>query len=277
MKKVISKKILMSLILFLILFVGCFNTPPTNQAPTITSTQITAATVDELYTYDVDAADPDGDTLTFSLTTKPTGMTINSTTGLISWTPTSTGDYEVTVRVSDGSLFVTQSFTIKVTTAILSIGDIYGGGKVAYILGAGDSGYDANVQHGLIAATADQSTYIQWCSDSNTNTGATETGIGSGAANTTLIVSNQGAGTYAAKLCDDLILNGYYDWYLPSKDELNKLYLNKDVVGGFVESTNYWSSSEYDAVFAWRQSFPDGYQYYAFKVSHVRVRAVRAF
>ena len=117
MKKILNKKILtlISLFLLLPLLVGCFSDPPTNQSPTITSTPITTATVGAAYTYDVNATDPDGDTLTYSLTTKPTGMTINSTTGLINWTPTSTGDYEVTVRVSDGSLFDTQSFTIHVS------------------------------------------------------------------------------------------------------------------------------------------------------------------
>ena len=88
--------------------------PSVNQPPIITSTPITSATVNQTYTYNVDATDPDGDTLTYSLTTKPTGMTINSTTGLINWTPTSTGNYDVTVRVSDESLFDTQSFTITV-------------------------------------------------------------------------------------------------------------------------------------------------------------------
>jgi hypothetical protein len=70
--------------------------------------------VDVLYTYNVNATDPDGDTLTYALTTKPAGMTINSTTGLINWTPTSTGYYDVTVEVSDGELSDTQSFTITV-------------------------------------------------------------------------------------------------------------------------------------------------------------------
>ncbi|MBE3086158.1 MAG: carboxypeptidase regulatory-like domain-containing protein, partial [Bacteroidetes bacterium] len=93
---------------------GYTPTPGINHAPTITSTPITTVTVDDLYVYGVNATDPDGDTLTYSLTTKPTGMTINSTTGLINWTPTSTGDYDITVRVSDGSLFDTQSFTITV-------------------------------------------------------------------------------------------------------------------------------------------------------------------
>ena len=87
----------------------------TNQAPFITSTPDTTATVNQTYAYNVDASDPNGDTLTYSLTTNPAGMTINSTTGLINWTPTSTGDYEVTVRVSDGDLIDTQSFTVHVS------------------------------------------------------------------------------------------------------------------------------------------------------------------
>jgi len=89
--------------------------PSVNQPPIITSTPITTATINQTYAYNVNATDPDGDTLTYSLTTTPPGMTINSTTGLINWTPTSAGDYNVTVRVSDGSLFDTQSFTIHVS------------------------------------------------------------------------------------------------------------------------------------------------------------------
>ena len=89
-----------------------------NHAPEITSDPVTSATKDQPYSYDVHATDPDvGDTMTYSLTTKPTGMTINSSTGLISWTPTSIGDYDVIVEVSDNGspvLSDTQSFTINV-------------------------------------------------------------------------------------------------------------------------------------------------------------------
>jgi hypothetical protein len=95
--------ILLSL-LFTTFFAGCFLFPSTNHAPTITSTEITTATVEVAYTYDVDATDPDGDTLTYSLTTKPAGMTINPSTGLINWTPTATGDYNVTIEVADNGL-----------------------------------------------------------------------------------------------------------------------------------------------------------------------------
>jgi hypothetical protein len=88
--------------------------PPPNHAPTIISTPITTTTLGVEYTYDVNATDPDGDTLTYSLTTKPVDMTINSTTGLISWYPTLRGDYSVVIEVSDGSLTDTQSFTLSV-------------------------------------------------------------------------------------------------------------------------------------------------------------------
>ena len=88
-----------------------------NHPPEITSTVVTSATKAHLYSYDVDATDSDvGDSLTYSLTNKPTGMSINST-GVITWTPTSIGDYDVTVKVEDdGSpvLSDTQSFTITV-------------------------------------------------------------------------------------------------------------------------------------------------------------------
>ncbi len=121
MNKTINRKIiiLISVLLLLPLFDGCFSAPTTNQSPTITSTPITLATVDELYTYDVDVTDPDGDTLTYSLTTSPAGMTINSTNGVISWTPTfdQIGDNDVTVEVSDGLLSDNQSFVIEVSEA----------------------------------------------------------------------------------------------------------------------------------------------------------------
>lgn len=87
----------------------------TNYAPVIYSTPITKGTVDIEYTYDVNAADPNGDVLTYSLVNPPSGMTINPQTGLICWTPLSVGDYEIAVSVSDGrGGIATQSFIIEV-------------------------------------------------------------------------------------------------------------------------------------------------------------------
>ena len=88
-----------------------------NDPPEITSTEITVATEDDPYTYDVDATDPDGDILTYLLTTSPSGMSIDAPTGLITWTPTNddVGDHSVVVTVNDGNGGDdTQSFTIAV-------------------------------------------------------------------------------------------------------------------------------------------------------------------
>jgi hypothetical protein len=98
-----------------------------NDAPRFTSTPLTKATVDALYTYDVNAADPDaGDTLTYSLTIKPAGMTIDAATGLIQWTPASTQvrDNDVAVKVADSNstpALDTQSFTITVNPAPIKV------------------------------------------------------------------------------------------------------------------------------------------------------------
>ena len=79
----------------------------------------------------------------------------------------------------------------------------------------------------------------------------------------------------AKKACADL----GDGWRLPTKDELNVLYQNMDKIGGF--TTNYpcyyWSSTEYDNNYAWRQMFSNGFQVDYFKYSNYYVRAVRAF
>ena len=152
------------------------------------------------------------------------------------------------------------------------MGQPYQGGIIAYI--------DNSGEHGLIAAPSDQG-YEMWYNVTPIiNTYATGTEIGTGQSNTTKIVQAYGAGNYAAKLCDDLVLNGYSDWFLPSKDELNELWKNKDLIGGFI-SSSYWCSSEYDKDHAWWQSFINdinpGRQSTVHKVANCPVRAVRYF
>jgi hypothetical protein len=156
-----------------------------------------------------------------------------------------------------------------------TIGESYGGGIVFYV-------YDGG-QHGLIAATADQSTAIRWYGGTYTNTRARGDGIGAGLKNTAIIIANQGSvdgAAFAATVCNEYSVTvagtTYGDWYLPSKYELNLLYLQKTVVGGFA-TYGYWSSTENDSGNAWVQDFYFGFQYYDTKYNSLYVRAVRAF
>jgi hypothetical protein len=161
-------------------------------------------------------------------------------------------------------------------TTRLGIGDSYAGGTIGYIFQSGDPGYVNGETHGLIVASSIQSSSVAWYNGSYTTTGATATQLGTGNANTNTIVASLGAGTYAAKLCDDLVSGGYSDWYLPSRDELNKLNANKNLIGGF-PSGGYWSSSETSANNAWKQSFQSDNQNNYSKDYLGYVRAVRSF
>ena len=175
---------------------------------------------------------------------------------------------------------------VSFTTAIPQlpvVGQSYQGGLLVYLLVAGDPGYSATVQHGLIAATADQSTGIIWAIAAYQNTSVTGTlsTIGSGSANTDKIIAQNGAGTtYAAGLARAYTGGGYSDWYLPSQDELNKLFLNR-ILLSTTPDVLYWSSSEwYDPTgTAWFQVFDNtGYKGGGGKTEGaIHVRSVRSF
>lgn len=164
----------------------------------------------------------------------------------------STSAQRITWATNTNSIFIDSGSTVA------SIGQPALGGVVGYILQSGDPGYSATVQHGLIVPTADISAGVPWgCFGTNISTG---TAIGSGSGNTAAIVAACSTAGIAARLCKDLSLNGYSDWYLPSKDELNKLYLNKSSIGGFNFGGGYWSSSQFDTSNAWIQNFSTGAQ-----------------
>jgi hypothetical protein len=108
-------------------------------------------------------------------------------------------------------------------------------------------------------------------------------GVGAGKANTAILISSQGNGdgsTYATRICNEysVTVGGvtYGDWYLPSKSELNLLYLQKTAVGGFTTGV-YWSSMESSNSNAWFQLFSSGTQSYTTKNYLANVRAIRSF
>ncbi|MBA7516910.1 hypothetical protein ES705_08959 [subsurface metagenome] len=119
---------------------------------------------------------------------------------------------------------------------------------------------------------SDNSTGIAWYNGSYVTTNATSTTDGE--VNTVIIVTSQGVGDYAAKLCADLVAYGYDDWYLPAKDELNAIYLEKDLIEGF-SPAYYWSSTEYNNTDAWGQDFSNGSQVSYAKYPTSRCRCVR--
>jgi hypothetical protein len=159
-----------------------------------------------------------------------------------------------------------------------NIGDIVNGGVVFWI--------DSTGQHGLVAAMSDYATFEEWGCDSTdlpnvpnvtsfppVGQGAE---IGHGFNNTNAILydcPNAPAALAARSLGPD--------WFLPSINELNQMYINKDdleAVSGFTAFSNYyWSSTDYDNNIAWFQFFYDGYQYITNKDNPTIVRAVRAF
>ena len=176
-------------------------------------------------------------------------------------------------------------------TAYYKIGDRGpAGGIVFYVTDDG--------AHGLEAAPVDQSRGVAWgCYGTRISEG-NDKAVGTGAHNTAEIIAGCRKDVIAARVADSYTLNGYDDWFLPSKDELNEMWLkladsdgdgnNKgptdpNNLGGFTVN-NYWSSSEVGGNVAWVQTFFSGNQIGSIKnykntdkdKKH-RVRAIRAF
>lgn len=192
------------------------------------------------------------------------------------------------------------NYTITGTTQLLSVpyalyaknvkkynvGDFAQGGIVFWV--------DETGQHGLVCAKTDYSTGVRWYAGTNGNTRAYGDGPFSGEANTSIIIAahvaigDDGA-TYAARVCNELqVTEGgviYGDWYLPSKFELNLMYVNKSAInftalangGSSFISEWYWSSTEHSSSGVWEQYFGSGGLLNVNKDDLNRVRAVRAF
>ncbi len=218
-----------------------------------------------------------GGTITsYTATSSPSGITgtLNQAgSGIITVNGLSNGTaYTFTVTATNASgtsLASTASNAVTPSWEVsVSIGQYYEGGIIFYIDGTG--------QHGLICATSDQSNEAAWGCYGTLLSGADGTAIGTGSQNTLDILAGCTTAGIAAKICSDLELNGYSDWFLPSKDELNQMWVHKDVIDNF-GYTNYWSSSEYDAYFVLLQNLGFGTPSADTKNAVWSVRAIRAF
>ena len=242
-----------------------------------------------------------------------TSYTATSNPGGITGTLNQAGSGTITV---DG-LTNDTAYTFKVTatngvgTSLVSsasnsvtpfgVGKFLHGGVVFYIFKSGDNGYVSGETHGLVAAVSDQSTGIRWQpTDFDIEIGTTEA-VGTGSANTDAIIAAQGGTetSYAAGLARAYTGGSYTDWFLPSKDELNHIYLIKSTInttavanGGSnliiseegYNTQYYWTSTEFTAYKARSVYMPHsgnledgGWQYIHDKGIWNPVRAVRAF
>ena len=153
------------------------------------------------------------------------------------------------------------------------VGQGYQGGIIFYV--------DASGQHGLIYAPTDELGQAPWGCYGTSLPGASNDLYGSnvvpspgaGAENTIDIMNGCSEAGIAARLCGDLVFEGYSDWFLPSKKELNLLYINGFSLYGDV----YWSSTQDNYLKAWHQDFSSGEQYNGTKGTSKNVIAVRSF
>lgn len=148
---------------------------------------------------------------------------------------------------------------------------------------------NAGTEHGLVVHLRDQSTSQTWSHNSNYNLSAGTSSSWNGVANTNAILSQGGSNPSAAKLCNDLNVNGAPGWYLPSVDELSLLWQNRFNVNKTLASLGaaatelspsvaYWTSLENGPSNAYFFDFSFGYIWYNSKSGiFFSTRAIRAF
>lgn len=227
----------------------------------------------------------------YSITTNPTtanNTVLDNTNSnnfilTISNLQPSTTYYYRSYAINSAGISYGQQFTFTTESLPLNVGTSVFGGVIAYIFGPSDPGYVANETHGIIALPYDIGSGPFGCN--NDIGGANGTAIGAGLQNT---IDNVNSCTFcnctnlsgiggAAIACYNLDANGFIDWFLPSRDELNILYLNRNIIGGFLSDT-YWSSTEYvNPSSGYSKFFGNGNGGGTGKTALLRVRPIRYF
>jgi hypothetical protein len=241
----------------------------------------------------VGALQASGSNLTYTITFQnPTGaFAINQSTGELSVANETLFDFETnpnmlaTISVSNGTQTVSANAFVELND-LNEIGEYKYGGVIFWIDPA------SNNSEGLVCDINNQG-FTSWsCSNTVDITGATGTAIGTGATNTMAIISNScTSSSGAANIIAALNVNGYNDWFLPSKDELTEMYLNRNIIdatsavqGGSdlsnpAQPISHWSSSQStsDVNKAWIRLFVNGSENEVDKTVIITSRAVRAW
>jgi hypothetical protein len=271
---------------------------PTITAPTLAAPAFTLSSSIETRTVNTAATgftvnSTGGTIASFAISSTPSGMSFNTTTGALTGTPdTVAASTSYTVTATNASGSATATFTLTVSAVVYTVGQTGpGGGTIFYV---------ATTPFACGPSLATTCTYLEAAPTSNTvanywtdarylwgafieNNG--DYVIGSGYSNTLAMVTPptgdntaNRAGTVARAYRGP---NNLSDWFLPSKDELNALYEARTSVADLVLAggeTRYWSSSKGNtASRAERQYFNGGNQYTDFKSGSFNVRPIRAF
>jgi hypothetical protein len=180
-------------------------------------------------------------------------------------------------------ILCTTSFCLSSNTAsaqdkTYSIGERGpAGGWIFYDKGSKTDGWQY-----LEAAPEDIGDEIGWYAKKYIDMKPTFASIGSGKANTNLIIKTYGDGKYAARICVDYTNGGKNDWFLPSREERDLMFtvlMDKGISNFKGSKQHYWSSTEDMDRVALLKSFYAGNRCYSFDVElpKKRVRAIRAF
>ena len=163
------------------------------------------------------------------------------------------------ISISGSTLTFNDNSTL--TTALFVGGSRLGGGIYIGVFSTWN----------LFASTFEYEENLQW-KITGTSTPDT-TSVTDGLANTNAMNNvDHPAAYYCATTMDGV--GGFNDWYLPSKDELNFIYLNRHFLDNFTAHA-YWSSTENTSLYSWSQDFADGNQYQNAKTISKYVRPVR--
>jgi len=161
-------------------------------------------------------------------------------------------------------------YEVTENPATYAAGDFVQGGLYTFT----DSGY------AYITAATDQSTSAPWgCQGTMIAEGATPEAIGQGVINTAYIVAGCASAGISARVANDLVLNGFSDWFLPSLEELTEMYTNLASAGlGSFANQSYWSSTQLDAEQAFTINMNNGFEIQHNKSQTNRhTRAMRRF
>ena len=229
----------------------------------------------------------------FAISATPAGMSFSTSTGALTGTPTSVaGATTYTITATNAAGSATRTFTLTVAAVTCadggacSVGDLGPGGGIVFYVSAGftSTGSTCNTACKYLEAAPTSGTNgwtdasYAWSGNTNVAISTLGTAIGTGYANTLAIVQQEGGGNAAEKAgTKSRAYRGpknLTDWFLPSKDELNQMckwasgvaWVSDATVctGGAINTGSgasgfaaryYWSSSEFDAGWAWAQEF----------------------